>query len=89
MERCPNCKARYHGGETCHRCGMELTRLLEIDRQAAHLRVKIATALRNNQLSTALTCANKHRQLVADPWVDRLYQFLRATGLEKSLEPGG
>lgn len=83
MERCPNCKVRYRGGETCRRCGIELTWLLEIDRQAATLRNKIIAALRDNQQSTALNYVKKHRQLVADPWVDTLYQFLQAAELEK------
>ena len=82
MDRCPNCKARNRGGETCHRCGMELTRLLQIDCQAATLRNQIAVALRNNQPGTALKCAQRHRQLVTDPWVDRLYQFLQAGSLK-------
>jgi hypothetical protein len=56
---------------------MELTHLLEIDRQAARLRVQIAAALRNNQRSTALERIKKHRRLVADPWVDTLSQFLQ------------
>ncbi|QBQ54767.1 hypothetical protein [Nitrosococcus wardiae] len=34
MERCPNCGARYKGGRECHRCGMELSRLLHIESQA-------------------------------------------------------
>ena len=76
MQRCPNCKARYRGGQVCHRCEMELTRLLEIDRQAASLCVQIAAALRNNQRSTALKYLKKHRHLVADPRMDRLYRFL-------------
>ena len=76
MQRCPNCKARYRGGEACHRCEMELTRLLEIERQAATLRVQIAAALRNTQRGTALKYIKKYRHLVADPRMDGLYRFL-------------
>lgn len=34
MERCPNCHARWDGGETCRRCGMDLRHLLRIEQQA-------------------------------------------------------
>ena len=37
MERCPNCKARYKGEDTCQRCGMELSRLIQIENQVRHL----------------------------------------------------
>lgn len=37
MERCPNCKARYKGENTCQRCGMELSRLVQIENQVRHL----------------------------------------------------
>ncbi len=33
MERCPNCKARYKDGDTCQRCGMDLSRLVQIENQ--------------------------------------------------------
>lgn len=37
MDRCPNCKARYQGGDSCRRCGMDLHRLLEIETQVHSL----------------------------------------------------
>ena len=37
MERCPNCKARYKGEDTCQRCGMDLSRLVQIENQVRHL----------------------------------------------------
>jgi hypothetical protein len=58
---------------------MELTKLLEIDRQAAMLRIQIAAALRKNQRSTALKCTKTLCRLVADPWADTLYRFLIET----------
>ncbi len=76
MERCPNCKARYRGGESCHRCGIELTYLLQINQQAVNLRVQIAAALRDNQRNTALKYTQQLRQLIPDPWGDTLYRFL-------------
>lgn len=37
MERCPNCKARYKGEDTCQRCGMDLGRLVQIETQVERL----------------------------------------------------
>jgi hypothetical protein len=34
MERCPNCRARFREGEHCHRCGMGLSQLLQIEARA-------------------------------------------------------
>ncbi|KPA15596.1 NosL, partial [Candidatus Magnetomorum sp. HK-1] len=34
MKRCPACNARYRGKENCHRCGMNITKLIEIKNQA-------------------------------------------------------
>ena len=38
MERCPNCRARGDGSETCRRCGMNLSGLLAVERASEHLR---------------------------------------------------
>ena len=37
MERCPNCRARLSDEATCRRCGMDLSRLSEIEAAAEHL----------------------------------------------------
>lgn len=36
MDRCPNCRARYDGNDTCRRCGMDLDLLLATERAAEH-----------------------------------------------------
>lgn len=37
MERCPNCRARRDDGATCRRCGMDLSRLIEVEQAAERL----------------------------------------------------
>ena len=41
MQRCPNCRARYCGGDQCRRCGMTLTPLLTLEIQADRLARKL------------------------------------------------
>jgi hypothetical protein len=36
MERCPNCRARTDGTDTCRRCGMALGLLAATERAAEH-----------------------------------------------------
>lgn len=36
MERCPNCRARTDGADTCRRCGMALGLLAATERAAEH-----------------------------------------------------
>lgn len=37
MERCPNCRARCEGRETCRRCGMDLSHLIAVEQAAERL----------------------------------------------------
>ena len=37
MKRCPNCRARRYDGATCRRCGMDLSRLIEVEQAAERL----------------------------------------------------
>lgn len=76
MERCPNCKARYRSGEVCRRCGMELTWLLKIERNAELLHQQMIQALKNEQWETAKQYIQKHQQLVENPWVNKVSKFL-------------
>ena len=34
MNRCPACNARYRGKDNCHRCGLEIAKILEIKTRA-------------------------------------------------------
>ena len=78
MERCPNCKARYRKGETCRRCGMELKWLLKIEQSAESLRQQIIQALKNEEWGVAKRFIQQHQQLIEDPWINRMSQFLDA-----------
>jgi len=43
MKRCPTCNARYKGKQVCHRCGMNIGSLIDIQQQARehyHLAIK-------------------------------------------------
>ncbi len=37
MERCPHCRAKYKQGDTCRRCGADLSILLAIEARAETL----------------------------------------------------
>ena len=45
MERCPTCRARYSGGESCHRCQTDLRQVLAIEETARHHRQQARAAL--------------------------------------------
>jgi len=76
MKRCPNCKARYKGGENCHRCGMEFKWLLTIQDSALALRSAIIKALTNEDYVQARKLVRQHQQLIKDPLIDAIAIFL-------------
>ncbi len=76
MKRCPNCRARYKGGESCHRCGMDFKWLLDIEKSALSLRPAIARALYENDYKQAKKLLGQHQQLIKDPVMDSLALFL-------------
>jgi len=80
MKRCPNCRARYKGGENCHRCGMEFKWLLNIEESALSLRPAITKALLNNDHIKARKLLRQHQQLLKDPVIDSLALFLESEG---------
>lgn len=76
MTRCPNCKARYKGGENCHRCGMELNWLLNIEESARVLRSKIIKALLSGDYQQAKILVQQHQQLIEHPLIDNIHPFI-------------
>jgi hypothetical protein len=49
LKRCPACKAKYAGKSLCHRCGLELSKLTDILRQAdIHLALARFAYLKND-----------------------------------------
>jgi hypothetical protein len=77
MERCPNCRARWDGGETCRRCGMELGLLLAAEREAEGLIASGAAQLAAGQVEAALATLAKALGLTADPLAAHLRGFAR------------
>lgn len=63
--KCPVCAARFRGGVTCSRCGVDLTALMRIAARAYILRSRAREALRAGNLAGALRLAAAARQLHA------------------------
>ena len=59
MDRCPNCRARSNGADTCRRCGMELGLLMAVEEAAKRLTTQGITHL------AAADCAAARRDLDA------------------------
>lgn len=78
MERCPNCRARYHGGEQCRRCGMELTRLFETEQAAQRLQVEALGHLEAGAVPDAIAALKQSQALYRDPFVALLLDFAQS-----------
>lgn len=77
MERCPNCRARRDGGETCRRCGMDLAPLLAVERGAESLLARAVVELAGAEVPAAIQTLTKARGLSADPFIGHLREFAR------------
>jgi hypothetical protein len=75
MERCPNCRARYQGGERCRRCGMELGALLASEQGADALVRRALAALAEGDQDKARAALTRARALRHDPLTDALLGF--------------
>ena len=53
MEQCPTCKARYRGGEVCHRCQTDLSQVLAVEQAARYHRQQARRALWHGRVHTA------------------------------------
>lgn len=78
MERCPNCRAKYSGGENCRRCGIEFKWLLSIQENASTLRLTMIKALTEGDYAQAKQLIQQHQQLINDPLLDSIALFLDA-----------
>ncbi|MBK5930731.1 hypothetical protein [Halochromatium salexigens] len=79
MDRCPNCRARLDGAETCRRCGMELGLLRATERAAdAWLRRAIAHLTRD-EFECARQALHRALALRRDPLAESLRGLLHRT----------
>ena len=79
MQRCPNCRARYRDGDTCHRCGMELTLLLRVEQASECYLMAGIDALAVNDPDTARVFFNRSFRLTHDALAASLLAFCSET----------
>lgn len=77
MERCPNCRARYDTGETCRRCGMDLSLLLAVERAAESMTAEAVAQLAAGEITGAVRTLARARGLSAEPFIAHLLAFAR------------
>ena len=75
MDRCPNCRARRDEGDTCRRCGMDLTPLLDVEQAAEALIARAIGQLARGQEDAAVCTLVKAEALRVDPLVSHLCAF--------------
>ena len=78
MERCPNCRARWDGGDTCRRCGMELGLLLAVECAAKALLARAVAQLAAGATEAASRTLEEARSLSADPFIGHLRRFVHS-----------
>lgn len=78
MDRCPNCRARCESGETCRRCGMDLSLLLATERAAESLTARAVAQLAAGEAPEAVRALTQAQGLRADPLVGNLLGFARS-----------
>jgi hypothetical protein len=78
MQRCPNCRARYHQGRECRRCGMLLEGLLQVEQAAQRHRVAALQALAAGDRRAAVASLERSRALCHDPLTEALLGFVRS-----------
>ena len=81
MERCPNCRASYKGGQECRRCGMKLGGLLAIEAQARAREWIAIQQIAADNLAGAEQTLIQTLRLYASPLAERLLGFVRAAAV--------
>ena len=79
MERCPNCRARWDGGATCRRCGMDLTTLLAVERAVETLAARAVAQLAAGAIPAAIDTLTQASRLSTEPFIGHLLAFSRTT----------
>lgn len=82
MERCPNCRARWEGGETCRRCGMDLAPLLAVEQAAEDLVAQAAAQLLCGDTGAAVRTLDHAGRLSGEILIRSLHGFAEAIAAE-------
>ncbi len=77
MDRCPNCRARTNGADTCRRCGMALGLLIAVEQAAERLTAQAVAHIAAAELAAARRELNKAIGLRREPFAERLLGFAR------------
>lgn len=77
--RCPTCRAPYKGGSQCYRCQTDLSRLLEIQKQADELKMRAIYLLRKGMPEDARKSIQKSLFLRQDPESRRIEALILAS----------
>ena len=77
MERCPNCRARRDDGATCRRCGMDLSRLIEVEQAAERLTAQSISRLALGDSARARGDLTRALRLHRAPLAELLVGFAR------------
>ena len=77
MERCPNCRARHDTGDTCRRCGMDLSLLLTLERAADRLLTDAVRQLVRGTLPDAVRTLEQACRLYPDPFATHLLRSMQ------------
>ena len=77
MERCPNCRARWDGGESCRRCGMDLAPLLAIEQAAESLLATAVARMVRGDAPSAVRTLTQAERLSGEPLIRHLAGFAR------------
>ena len=81
MERCPNCRASYKGGQECRRCGMKLSGLLAIEAQARAREWLAIQQIAADDLAGAEQTLIQTLRLCASPLAEQLLGFVQAAAV--------
>lgn len=76
MQRCPNCRARYRGGDECGRCGMMLTSLLRLEEQVMMLERQAVQQLAAGDIEAAQHSLCLAKDKMDSPFLDALQGFI-------------
>ena len=76
MTRCPLCRAKYRGEDTCHRCQTDLSILLTIEGDAAKLATIAVQHLAAGNLNQAKYYAGKAKKQHATKFHIHLENFI-------------